>query len=90
MLTRNLLPLLCCLALNAAVTWASVDESNMCIIRHMLMSYTGDDSVTYAGMAELFDSITVKYHRDAPSHMAESQKMRVSTVKAALRVGECG
>ena len=45
-----------------------VDNQNLCILRHMLYSYTESDNLTLSNMVRLFDSVTTGYHDKAPPH----------------------
>lgn len=52
----------------------SSDSQNMCILKHMLTAYTGNDILSFSNMANLFDAITLGYHQEAnPTHMSESE-----------------
>ncbi|XP_067929287.1 zinc transporter foi-like isoform X2 [Watersipora subatra] len=46
----------------------SSTELNMCILEHMLLTYTDSDNLTLTNIAKLFDTITTGYHDKAPAH----------------------
>lgn len=43
----------------------SIAAQNLCVLKHMLHTYTESDDVTLANMIELFDRVTTGYHDKA-------------------------
>lgn len=52
------------------------DDQNICVLKHMLTSYTGNDIMSFSNMANLFDAITLGYHKKADSgHLTEEAEV---------------
>lgn len=54
------------------------DQRNLCILKHMLTKFAGNDTLSMANIATMFDGVTKLYHKKTPEHITAQPQTIVS------------
>ncbi|KAF6021073.1 SLC39A10 [Bugula neritina] len=88
MMARDALLCVLIMATVAGVKAANqtLPSQNLCIFKHMVKAHTGNEDLTLANVAMLFDSVTISYHEKAPAHASLVDMTTPKTDDSELQV----